>query len=68
MEEKFLPSKIREYGRANLSSVNSNSVLLDGIKDNSQVWMSHGDTIILHQPSDSTVFAVQKMFVLQVLK
>jgi len=40
-----LPSKIREYGRANLSFVNKENVLTKGISDNSQVWMSHGDTI-----------------------
>ena len=40
-----LPSKIREYGRANLSYVNKENILTKGISDNSQVWMSHGDTI-----------------------
>ena len=39
------PSKIREYGRANLSFVDTSSVLMQGVKNNSQVWMSHGDTI-----------------------
>ena len=34
----------REYGRAKLVSV-SNDALLKGIAQNSQVWMSHGDTI-----------------------
>lgn len=38
-------SKIREYGRANLSFVNREHELFKGISDNSQVWMSHGDTI-----------------------
>ncbi len=42
---EVLPSKIREYGRANLSFVKSDSVLLNGVRNNSQVWMSHGDTI-----------------------
>ena len=40
-----LPSKIREYGRANLSYVDNLSPLLFGVSNNSQVWMSHGDTI-----------------------
>ncbi len=40
-----LPSKIREYGRANLSFVDNNSKLLTNVTQNSQVWMSHGDTI-----------------------
>ena len=56
---EVLPSKIREYGRANLSSVNSNSILLDGISVDSQVWMSHGDTII-SAPNDSTVICSTK--------
>jgi len=42
---EVLPSKIREYGRANLSFVNRVHTLLKDIPDNSQVWMSHGDTI-----------------------
>ncbi len=40
-----VPSKIREYGRANLSFVASSNKLLESISLNSQVWMSHGDTI-----------------------
>ena len=42
---EVLPSKIREYGRANLSYVDSNSLLLKDVTNGSQVWMSHGDTI-----------------------
>jgi GMP synthase (glutamine-hydrolysing) len=38
-------SKTREYGRANLSVVNNQSDLFRHIPLNSQVWMSHGDTI-----------------------
>ena len=40
-----LPSKIREYGRANLQYIDNSNPLLKGISPNSQVWMSHGDTI-----------------------
>ena len=40
-----LPSKIREYGRANLSFVDDTNPLMKGVPKNSQVWMSHGDTI-----------------------
>ena len=40
-----LPSKIREYGRANLSFVDSQCKLFSKVSKNSQVWMSHGDTI-----------------------
>ena len=38
-------SNKREYGRANLAFVERQSVLFQRISDNSQVWMSHGDTI-----------------------
>jgi len=37
-------SEIREYGRANISH-NNTSVLFKNVAQNSQVWMSHGDTI-----------------------
>ncbi len=40
-----LPSKIREYGRANLQYIDNSNPLLKDISPNSQVWMSHGDTI-----------------------
>ncbi len=40
-----IPSTIREYGRANLNFINSESKLMKDIPQNSQVWMSHGDTI-----------------------
>ena len=43
---KVAPSKIREYGRAHLEYINPNSILLKGISSGSQVWMSHGDTIV----------------------
>ena len=35
----------REYGRANLQYINKENRLFRGFDDNSQVWMSHGDTI-----------------------
>jgi GMP synthase (glutamine-hydrolysing) len=35
----------REYGRALLNEVDTHNVLMQGISLNSQVWMSHGDTI-----------------------
>ncbi len=40
------PSKTREYGRANLEYVNTDSELMKGVSHHSQVWMSHGDTIV----------------------
>ena len=39
------PAGIREYGRANLISLNSNDPLFKDIKTGTQVWMSHADTI-----------------------
>ena len=39
------PSSTREYGRANLTYVESSNVLTKGMTAKSQVWMSHGDTI-----------------------
>lgn len=40
-----LPSDTREYGRANLHYTQLSSLLMQNIPSNSQVWMSHGDTI-----------------------
>lgn len=42
---EVLPSKIREYGRANLTKINQNHPLLKEMTVGTQVWMSHGDTI-----------------------
>lgn len=39
-------TKHREYGRAHLSKIDANSPLFKGVSDNTQVWMSHGDTIV----------------------
>lgn len=39
-------SDTREYGRANLNVVNTEDELLKGMTVGSQVWMSHGDTIL----------------------
>ncbi len=36
----------REYGRAHLAFVELDDVLMQGVTLNSQVWMSHGDTIM----------------------
>jgi GMP synthase (glutamine-hydrolysing) len=41
-----LPSKIREYGRAKLHIKDGTAALLRDVTDGSQVWMSHGDTIV----------------------
>ena len=43
---RVMKSKNREYGRANLNYISKDHVLLKGIHEGSQVWMSHGDTIL----------------------
>lgn len=39
-------SSHREYGRANLTFADNSSALLTSISQDSQVWMSHADTIL----------------------
>ncbi|MFS4482856.1 glutamine-hydrolyzing GMP synthase [Hyunsoonleella sp. 2307UL5-6] len=39
------PSNTREYGRANLSFIKKGESFFDKVKSDSQVWMSHSDTI-----------------------
>jgi GMP synthase (glutamine-hydrolysing) len=42
---KVEPEGTREYGRANLEQFDAQNALFSGFDTNSQVWMSHGDTI-----------------------
>jgi GMP synthase (glutamine-hydrolysing) len=42
---KVQPSSSREYGRARLEISNGDSAFFEGMSGNSQVWMSHADTI-----------------------
>ncbi|MCK9325277.1 MAG: glutamine-hydrolyzing GMP synthase [Bacteroidales bacterium] len=42
---EVLPSKHREYGRSNLTFIDHEDPLFHGLSINTQVWMSHGDTI-----------------------
>ena len=49
-------SDSREYGRANLKITDQSSQLFQGVSGNSQVWMSHGDTIIT-LPADCQIIA-----------
>jgi GMP synthase (glutamine-hydrolysing) len=42
---KVSPSNIREYGRANLTPIHDHAGLFAGISEDTQVWMSHSDTI-----------------------
>jgi GMP synthase (glutamine-hydrolysing) len=52
-------STIREYGRANLAYTDSTNVLTKNLSHNSQVWMSHGDTIE-KLPENASVIASTK--------
>ena len=45
------PEGTREYGRANLQWIEKENPLFKDFVDNSQVWMSHGDTIVNIPPS-----------------
>ncbi|MDH5598319.1 MAG: glutamine-hydrolyzing GMP synthase [Cyclobacteriaceae bacterium] len=53
---KVLPSEIREFGRAHLQKVDQHNALFKEIEVDTQVWMSHGDTIT-SLPSDFDVIA-----------
>lgn len=43
---KVAASTTREYGRARLDSIDVNCELFTGVSEGTQVWMSHGDTIL----------------------
>lgn len=49
----------REYGRAHLCSFDKENPLFAGISDNSQVWMSHGDTITSIPDSFRTIASTE---------
>ena len=53
---KVMPSTAREYGRAKLSTVDHHDKLLKEISLDTQVWMSHADTI-MSIPDDFDVIA-----------
>lgn len=49
----------REYGRANLAFVEADDLLMAGVPQDSQVWMSHGDTI-MQLPDNYHIIASSK--------
>jgi GMP synthase (glutamine-hydrolysing) len=53
---EVLPSSIREYGRARISKIDKHNDLMKEISLDSQVWMSHGDTIS-KLPNDFKIIA-----------
>lgn len=55
-EGKVEASATREYGRAKLSYIEPNNLLLKGLTLNNQVWMSHGDTIV-QAPDNAEILA-----------
>ncbi len=50
------PSNTREYGRANLGFIDRGNELMTGVPEHSQVWMSHGDTIV-NLPENYSIIA-----------
>lgn len=58
---KVEPAGTREYGRARLSTFDKDNPLLKGIKDGSQVWMSHGDTITAIPEGFKTIASTDKV-------
>jgi GMP synthase (glutamine-hydrolysing) len=50
------PSNTREYGRARLEYIDDGNELFRNISSNTQVWMSHGDTIV-ELPEDFKLIA-----------
>lgn len=53
---KVKASNTREYGRAQLTVQNSGDIFLEDVKDESQVWMSHSDSIT-EVPDDFKIIA-----------
>ncbi len=53
---KVEKTNTREYGRANLQKFDVENPLFKGFTENSQVWMSHGDTITAI-PEDCNIIA-----------
>jgi GMP synthase (glutamine-hydrolysing) len=53
---KVKASNTREYGRAQLTVQNSGDIFLEDVKDQSQVWMSHSDSIT-EVPDDFKIIA-----------
>ena len=53
---KVEPAGTREYGRAHLAAFEAGNILFKGVRENSQVWMSHGDTITA-VPEDFRIIA-----------
>ncbi len=60
---KVEPAGTREYGRARLAKFDHTNPLLKDVRDNSQVWMSHGDTITAIPDNFSIIASTDKVAV-----
>ena len=58
---KVEPAGSREYGRANLTQFDTANPLFEGFSENSQVWMSHGDTITAIPEGFRTIASTDKV-------
>jgi len=58
---KVEPAGTREYGRANLAKFDKENPLFKGFDENSQVWMSHGDTITTLPAGFKTIASTDKV-------
>jgi GMP synthase (glutamine-hydrolysing) len=53
------PSGSREYGRAHLGFIDGDNKLFKGISLHTQVWMSHGDTIVKLPPNYKVIASTE---------
>lgn len=51
----------REYGRTHLNSFDKGNVLFKGMKEDTQVWMNHGDTITAISDNFKTMALTDKV-------
>ncbi|MEG1580034.1 MAG: glutamine-hydrolyzing GMP synthase [Bacteroidaceae bacterium] len=58
---KVEPAATREYGRAHLQTFEKENPLFKGFEDQSQVWMSHGDTITALPNGFRTIASTEKV-------
>ena len=63
---KVEPAGTREYGRAHLTSFCKDNVLFKGVRENTQVWMSHGDTITAIPDNFKKIASTDKVEILSV--
>ncbi|NCC09213.1 MAG: glutamine-hydrolyzing GMP synthase [Bacteroidia bacterium] len=58
---KVEPAGTREYGRAHLDSFDQDNILFKGVREKTQVWMSHGDTITAIPDNFKTIASTDKV-------